>query len=116
MYQICLERDLPMSGQEWQDIRAGVLQSMGDTPFALELIVKSMMHPDAHQRPHPSQLLKKNELLSDEQKQLLREKEKVLEVNMALALQTQRMKKLTPPRPGGLMRANTWNGSLPKWI
>jgi hypothetical protein len=67
-------------------------------------------------RPHPAQLLKKNELLSDEQKQLLAEKQKVFAVNMALALQTERIKKLTPPRTRGLIRANTWNGSLPKWL
>ena len=116
MYEICLGRDLPMDGQEWQNIRSGSLQPLKDTPFAMELIIKEMMHPDPNLRPHPSQLLKKNELLSDEQKQLLAEKQKVLQVNMALALQTERMKKLTPPRPGGLLRSNTWNGSLPKWI
>jgi serine/threonine protein kinase len=118
MYEICLGRQLPMDGQEWQDIRSGSLQPLAnpDTPFAMELIVKEMMHPDPDMRPHPAQLLKKNELLSDEQKQLLAEKQKVFAVNMALALQTERMKKLTPPRPGGLMRANTWNGSLPKWL
>ena len=81
----------------------------------MEMILKAMMHPEPGKRPHPAELLKKSELLSEEQKQLLAEKQKVLQVNMALALQTERMKKLTPPGPGGLHRANTWNGSLPSW-
>ena len=116
MYEICRGQALPMDGQEWQDIRAGTLLPLPDTPFALETIIKVMMHPDPCQRPQPAELLRKDELLSDEQKQLLAEKQKVLEANLALALQTERMKKLTPPRAGGLMRANTWNGSLPKWL
>lgn len=116
MYEICRGQPLPMDGQEWQDIRAGNLRPLLDTPFAMEMLIKIMMHPDPSRRPQPAELLRKDELLSDEQKQLLAEKQKVLQVNMALALQTERMKKLTPPRAGGLMRANTWNGSLPKWI
>ena len=116
MYEICRAQRLPMNGLEWQDIRAGTLLTLVDTPFAMEMIIKGMMHPEPSERPHPAALLRKEELLSEEQKQLLAEKQKVLEVNMALALQTERMKKLTPPAPGGLLRANTWNGSLPKWL
>lgn len=100
-----------MDGQEWQDIRSGLLLPLHDTPFEMELIIKRMMHPDPNVRPRASQLLKQPQLLSDEQKQLMAEKSKVLKANRALALQTQQMKKLTPPRPGALMRANTWNGS-----
>ena len=116
MYEICRAQRLPLNGPEWQDIRAGALLPLVDTPFAMEMIIKGMMHPEPSQRAHPAALLRKEELLSEEQKQLLAEKQKVLEVNMALALQTERMKKLAPPAPGGLLRANTWNGSLPKWL
>jgi hypothetical protein len=116
MYEICRAQRLPMNGQEWQDIRAGTLLPLVDTPFAMEMIIKVMIHPEPCKRPLPSALLRKEELLSEEQKQLLAEKQKVLEVNMALALQTERMKKLTPPGPGGLLRANTWNGSLQNWF
>lgn len=112
MYEICLGRPLPANGDEWQDIRAGSLQPLHGTPFDMELIIKQMMHTDPKLRPTASQLLKQKQLLSEEQKQLMAEKSKVLEANLALALQTQQMKKLTPPRPGGLTRANTWNGNL----
>lgn len=116
MYEICSGHALPLNGQEWQDIRAGELRPFLDTPLTMERIIKEMMHPDPEKRPQPARLLKNAELLSEEQKQLLKEKQKVIEVNMALALQTERMKKLTPPRPGGITRANTWNGSLPQWL
>lgn len=112
MYEICLGRPLPSNGDEWQDIRAGSLQPLHGTPYEMELIIKRMMHPDPKMRPTASQLLKQKQLLSEEQKQLMAEKSKVLEANLALALQTQKMKKLTPPRPGGLTRANTWNGNI----
>jgi wee1-like protein kinase len=110
MYEICLGQQLPMEGQEWQAIRHGILQPLLNTPIDLEMIIKEMMAPLPENRPRPADLLKRRELLSSEQKQLIAEKHKVLEANMALALQTQRMKKLTPPRGRGLIRANTWNG------
>lgn len=91
-------------------MRAGSLHPLHGTPYEMELIIKKMMHPDPSMRPSASQLLKHKQLLSEEQKQLMAEKSKVLEANLALALQTQQMKKLTPPRPGGLTRASTWNG------
>jgi len=117
MYQICSGRDLPMNGQEWQDIRSCVLKPFQDTPLEMEMIVKEMMNPQPSKRPKPSELLKNNELLSEEQKQLLIEKRKVMEVNLALALQTERMKKISPRRPT-FARANTWNGSvgLPRFL
>jgi hypothetical protein len=110
MYEICLGQQLPMDGQEWQEIRHGILQPLLNTPIDMEMIIKEMMAPLPENRPRPADLLKRRELLSSEQKQLIAEKHKVLEANMALALQTQRMKKLTPPRGRGLIRANTWNG------
>lgn len=111
MYEVCLGRQLPTHGQQWQDMRAGVLGNLPGTPFALELMVKQMMHPNPQQRPNPTDMLKRRELLSEEQKQLIAEKHKVLEANMALALQAQRIKKLTPPRSKLLTRANTWTGN-----
>lgn len=112
MYEICLGRPLPGNGPEWQAIRSGDLQLLslnGSTPLEMELVIKEMMHPDPNCRPSASQLLKRKQLLSDEQKQLMEEKSKVREANLALALQ---IKKLTPPRRG-LTRSHTWNGSSP---
>lgn len=113
MYEICLGRPLPSDGQEWHAIRAGELLplELNGTPYEMKLIIKEMMHPDPNRRPSALELLKRKQLLSEEQKQLMAEKGKVLEANLALALQTQKMKKLTPPHTKKLMRANTWNGS-----
>ena len=105
-----MERQLPTDGQEWQEIRHGLLQPLQNTPVEMEAFIKEMMNQQPDSRPRPADLLKKRELLSMEQKQLIAEKHKVLEANMALALQTQRMKKFTPPRGRGLIRANTWTG------
>jgi hypothetical protein len=116
VYELCGGSPLPLNGQEWQDIRSGFLKPFSNTPSAMGKIITEMMHPDPSERPHPKELLKKPELLSEDQKQLLAEKQKVLKVNMALALQNERIKKITPPRTGGLSRANTWNGSLPNWM
>jgi len=117
LYQICSSCELPMNGQEWQDIRMCVLKPFQDTPLEMEMVVKEMMNPEPLKRPTPSELLKKKELLSEEQKQLLIEKRKVVEVNMVLALQNERMKKISPRRPT-FARANTWNGTtaLPKFL
>mmetsp|Transcript_38220 Transcript_38220/g.43633 ORF Transcript_38220/g.43633 Transcript_38220/m.43633 type:complete len:97 (+) Transcript_38220:1-291(+) len=94
-----------------------VLKPFQDTPLEMEMVVKEMMNPEPLKRPTPSELLKKKELLSEEQKQLLIEKRKVVEVNMVLALQNERMKKISPRRPT-FARANTWNGTtaLPKFL
>ena len=58
--------------------------------------------------------------LTEEQKQLLVEQNKVREANLALAVQQERMKQL-PAFPGGgkgsrkLVRHNTWNGGASGW-
>lgn len=112
MYEVCRGKPLPTDGEEWQNLRSGVLNVLSNnTPFALELMIKQMMHPDHRQRPPAAEMLKHRELLSEEQKQLIAEKHKVLQANMALAKQAQKIKKLTPPRRTGLIRANTWTGN-----
>jgi hypothetical protein len=79
-----------------------------------------MLHPDPRKRPDATTLLKRRELLSAEQKQLLVEQNKVREANLALAVQQERMKQL-PAFPGGgkgsrkLVRHNTWNGGASGW-
>lgn len=113
MYEICINRDLPSEGQEWQDIRAGKLSSMEitNTPEELVSIIKTMMNPKIDLRPSASELLKKKPLLSEEEKLLILEKNKVLEANLALAAQKIKFKKLTPPKKI-LLRSNTWNGQF----
>jgi wee1-like protein kinase len=115
MYEICLGRPLPMSGDEWQEMRAGHLLPMPETYPDMVSIIRQMMHPQAASRPTASELLKRKQLLSDDQKALMAEMTKVKQANMALEAQAQRFQKLTPPIRNKLQRANTWNGmsSLP---
>jgi len=111
MYEICLGRPLPMSGQEWQDIRSGTLQHMPNTSPDMALIISQMMHPQAASRPTSTELLQRKQLLSEEQKRLMAEMTKVKQANMELQAQQQRFNQLAPPARKGLQRANTWNGS-----
>ena len=68
------------------------------------------MSPTYRERPSASDLLKLPELLSDEQKMLFREREKVVQANQALAAQSKKMTLFPPmPKPGGLVRRNTWS-------
>ncbi len=106
MYEIVLERPLPLDGQEWQDLRAGRLDSTLHTQPDLQNIIKSMMHPDSNQRPKASELLTRRQLLSEEQKQLITEQNRVREANMALANQVERFKRIQSPKRG-LTRSNT---------
>lgn len=110
IYEVVRNQPLPAEGQEWQDIRAGKLKSMGEnTPAQLQQIIKDMLHPNAQERPTAAKLLTRSELLSEEQKQLHLEKRKVHEANMALAAQAARLKKLLPTtgRRGLLLRSST---------
>lgn len=115
MYEICLGRELPMNGDEWQNIRAGRLAPLNAEPVMVELI-HSMMQPDPSKRPTANELLQHEKLLSDEQKALVAERSKVRVANMQLQLAAQAKFQtipptVGPPRKGGLTRANTWNGS-----
>jgi hypothetical protein len=84
MYEICLGKPLPENGQEWQDIRQGILQPMPNTPFELQMIVRTMLAPEREDRPSAADLLKKRQLMSSEQQQLIVERNKANAANMAL--------------------------------
>lgn len=104
LYEICLGRGLPENGQEWQDIRQGVLLPMRNTSFDLQLIITAMMSPKKEDRPTAATLLKKRQLLSEEQRQLIVERNKAEAANMALNAQIERLK-ATPRKV--LARSNT---------
>jgi serine/threonine protein kinase len=121
LYEICLGgvRPLPTNGPEWQSLRAAQFHPLANTPDDMQEIIKQMMHPNAAIRPSASDLLKRPNLLSDEQKALLEEQKKVAQANLALAERSHQLKKLTPPPEGLpalpprsklLKRSNTWNG------
>jgi wee1-like protein kinase len=109
MYEICLGRQLPMNGQEWQDIRAGKLSPLPNVDHDMANIIKRMLDPSPMNRPTPLSLLKHPQLLSDEEKALNAERTKVIHANIQLAAQQQQMGVLPPKR--ALTRASTWSGS-----
>lgn len=98
IYEIVINKSLPSDGQEWQDLRAGKLAPMAGAPLALQQIIQQMMYPNGSERPTAAELLKHRQLLSDEEKELIVEKNKVKQANMALAHQQAQMKSLTPPK------------------
>lgn len=104
LYEICLGRGLPQDGQEWQDIRQGVLHPMRNSSFDFQMIIQTMMSPKKEDRPAASELLKKRQLLSEEQRQLIVERNKAEAANMALNAQMKLMK-ATPKKV--LARSNT---------
>ncbi len=89
MYEICLGRsqNLPDCGQEWQDIRHGILLPMPNTPYDMQMIIREMLSPEWRTRPSAEELLKKRSLLSDEQRQLIVERNKATAANKALDAQ-----------------------------
>lgn len=117
LYEICLGgvRALPKNGQEWQLLREANFLPLASTPGEMQRIIQLMMNPNFGARPSAHELLKRPQLLSEEQKALLAERNKVVQANLALAEQANRLEKLThPPIPARkklLVRANTWNGS-----
>ena len=106
MYEIATGKNLPTEGQEWQDIRAGIFEEMPNAPLELQLIIKSMMSPDPDQRPSAAELLQRRQLLSEDEKELIRERNKVKMANVALAHHTEQLRRLSPPK-GLLVRSNT---------
>ena len=116
LYEICLGgvRPLPTNGPEWQSLRSANFPALASTPGEMLRLLQVMMHPSAATRPSAHDLLKRPQLLSEEQKALLAERNKVVQANLALAEQASRLKNLKPPPIPGrrslLTRANTWNG------
>merc|ERR1712216_371591 len=107
MYELCLgqSKTLPSNGLEWQSLRSGCLSSPPNNPDDLIQIIKKMMNPNYQERPCASDLLKLPQFLSDEQKMLFKEREKVLQANQALAAQSKNMMASYPrvPKAGGLV-------------
>jgi wee1-like protein kinase len=115
MYEVCLggSKLLPSNGPEWQSLRSGSVAPLPGTSPELHSIIQTMMNPVYRERPSATELLTRPQLLSDEQKLLMEERNKVYQANLALVAQSNRLRALTPAaRKGALVRANTWNGSF----
>jgi len=106
MYEIVLGSPLPAEGQEWQDLRAGRLSDTLKAQPDLQNIIKSMMDPEASRRPKAAELLTRRQLLSEEEKQLIIEQNRVREANTALAFQEERFRRISSPKRV-LTRSNT---------
>ena len=107
MYELCLgsNKNLPSNGPEWQALRSGRILPPPNTTDELFQIIKKMMSPTYSERPSASDLLKLPELMSDEQKMIFQEREKLAQASQALALRS--IPSL--PKPKGLVRRNTWS-------
>ena len=93
MYEICLGRPLPANGREWREMRGGKLESpLHRTHPELECMITEMMRPNPSERPAAGGLLSRRQLLSDEQKLLLAEKNRAREANLALAAHEEKMR------------------------
>ena len=84
MYRICLGRELPGSGDEWNDIRNGTLDELEGTHPEMKRYISEMMHPDPSCRPTAKELLTREFLLSDQEKQLLAQRRQVQELEEQL--------------------------------
>ena len=100
MYELCLgsSKTLPSNGPEWQSLRSGRILPPPDTTDELFQIIKQMMNTDFRQRPSAGDLLERPELLSEDQKRMLRAQK----LSQALAIRPL-------PKPKGLVRRNTWS-------
>ena len=101
MYEVCSGKELPMDGQEWHDLRNGIIPVLPHAPSELYGMIKDMMNPEPMLRPSASSLLQRRQLLSEEQKKL------IIEQNKVLALEA---RYLQSPAKKTLMRSHTWNG------
>jgi serine/threonine protein kinase len=84
---------LPSNGKDWHELRGGNVfstvigsKSQQISP-ALKETLNSMLHPNPDERPSAASLLERQELLSDEKRELLIEKERVRVANEALGAQ-----------------------------
>lgn len=91
-----------MDGQQWQDLRAGKIGTMIGVPLPLAQIITDMMNPNADERPTCAKLLKRRQLLSEDEKRLIEEKNRAQIANAAWAT----FQRMSPPK-GMLKRSNT---------
>lgn len=101
MYRICLGRELPGSGDEWNDIRNDKLDQLEGTHPELKRYISEMMHSDPSKRPTAKELLTREFLLSDQEKQLLAQRRQVQELEEQL-----RKAQLQVPK-SGLVRSSS---------
>ena len=101
MYRICLGRELPGSGDEWNDIRNDKLDQLEGTHPELKRYIAEMMHSDPSKRPAAKELLTREFLLSDQEKQLLAQRRQVQELEEQL-----RKAQLQVPK-SGLVRSSS---------
>mmetsp|Transcript_21108 Transcript_21108/g.26091 ORF Transcript_21108/g.26091 Transcript_21108/m.26091 type:complete len:214 (+) Transcript_21108:647-1288(+) len=105
---------LPSSGPQWHNLRHGHLDPLTHTSPDLTRLISQMMQPPHQKRPPAKTLLQERMLLSEEQKQLILERNKALEANRALEMQ-QKMLRGTLPVRSKLVRRSTWDVGMNKF-
>lgn len=110
LYEVCRGEPLPFSGQEWQDIRGGGLREF-EASFELRGLIKEMCSPNSGDRPTASDLLGRRALMSESERQLIIEKNRVRDLSGRMEIMSNERRE----GEGGvvktrLQRASTWQG------
>lgn len=116
LLELCRSRPLPHDGDEWQNIRAGVLGEFDASPALREVIVS--MCGAIEGRPSAAELQEKRVLMTEKERELQLERNRVADLQGRMDA----IQQLAPARAvdhytgrrGGsstrLMRASTWTG------
>ena len=68
LYEVISGRTLPVCGEEWQNLRNGKVPTVPGAMPCLNAIIKEMMHPDPEKRPSASDLLSREALRCEDNK------------------------------------------------
>jgi len=111
LYEVCLGRPLPCDGVEWQQLRQGQLMLMQETPIEFQNIIASMMSRDPNDRPAAEILLQKRQLMSESERQLQIEKNRVAQLQGAMQQQQILFNKSHVAASNRLQRSSTWDAA-----
>lgn len=95
LYELATGRELPVTGQPFQDLRDGNLETLPDYSEDLQSLIREMMHPEPARRPSAAAIL---------ERPLLRMRQST--VGMGL----RGINNVSPSEP--MSPAQTWGGSL----
>ena len=103
---MCRGKPLPFNGSEWEEIRNGKLQDFSAT-FELKSLIKAMCAVRVEDRPNARDLLGRRVLMSESERALLIEKNRVRDLNSRMDVMQKQERGVTKTR---LQRASTWTG------
>jgi wee1-like protein kinase len=109
LYEVCLGKPLEANGPGWHAIRNGRMEWPAHAMFGLRSILQEMMHPTPSERPSAIDLLQRRHLLSEEQRNLIIEQNKLAAASMQLKQDQQLFNLLTKRPVRKLIRRATWD-------